>query len=83
MARKIIRPVIVAALAGAALTAALPAQATQASPRVAQGTEIYVTYFSNAQETTVVGSHWYGSCGLGSTGTTSSYYMVHEYLCPG
>ena len=79
MARKIIRPVIVAALAGAALTAALPAQA---SPRVAQGTEIYVTYFSNAQETTVVGSHWYGSCGLGSTGTTSSYYMVHEYLCP-
>jgi hypothetical protein len=83
MAGKIVRTGIVAVLAAIPLATGLPATAAHASPRVGQGEEIVVTYYSSAQETTIVGERAYGSCGLYETGTTSVYYSVNEYLCPG
>jgi hypothetical protein len=83
MARKIRRTGIFAVLAAMALAAGLPAVAAHASPSVGQGEEIVVTYYGNAQETTVVGQRAYGSCGVYESGTTSVYYSVNEYLCPG
>ena len=83
MAKKIIRAGIVAVLAGATLMAALPAQATQIRPHFPQGEEYLLTYYSNAQETTIVGEYAYGSCPKSYvTGTSSAYYTVHVYQCP-
>jgi hypothetical protein len=83
MARKIIRVGIVATLAGAALAAGLPAHAMQISPRITPGVEYVFTYYSNAQETTVIGERFFGSCGNYLTGTSSEYSTARSYLCPG
>jgi hypothetical protein len=70
-------------LASAAMAVStLPAQASQVRPGVAQGEEVVNTFYSNAQETTVVGSHAFGSCGNYTTGQITSYFTTHSYLCP-
>lgn len=70
-------------LASAAMAvSALPAQASQVRPGVAQGEEVVNTFYSNAQETTVVGTHAFGSCGNYTTGEITSYFTTHSYLCP-
>jgi hypothetical protein len=85
MTRKIIYAGIIAVLAGSALTAAVPAQASQplqARPGVNQGYEYIDTYYSDAQKTTVVGKYAWGSCGNYSTGNTySPYYTTFSYQC--
>jgi hypothetical protein len=82
MARKVIRAGIVAVLAGSALAAAVPAQASQIRPGVVQGYEYITTFYSNAQETTVVGTYAHGSCGNYDTGVTSLYHTIVVYQCP-
>jgi hypothetical protein len=82
MARMIIHAGIIAVIAGSTLAAALPAQAMQIRPQVTQGLEYVDTWYSNAQETTVVGTRHYGSCGLSVTGVTSPYMTLSFYLCP-
>ena len=81
MARKIIRAGMVAVLAGAALAAGVPAQASQIRPDVVQGYEYITTFYSNAQETTVVGTYAHGSCGNYATGVTSLYHTIVVYQC--
>jgi hypothetical protein len=82
VARKIIRAGIVAVLAGSALAAAAPAHASQIRPGVVQGYEYVTTFYSNAQETTVVGTYAHGSCGNYATGVTSLYHTINVYQCP-
>jgi len=84
MVKKFARTGIAAlVLAGFAIAASvLPAQAAQVRPGVAQGEEVVNTFYSNAQETTVVGSHAFGSCGNYTTGQITSYFTTHSYLCP-
>jgi len=82
MTRKIIRAGMVAVLAGSAIVAAVPAQASQIRPRVNQGDEYIDTYYSNAQETIIVGKYAWGSCGNYSTGDTDTpYYTLFWYNC--
>ena len=80
MARKIIRAGIVAVLAGAALTVAVPANAYIVGPF---GQEYITTYYSNAQHTTEVGQIISGACGFSETGTTSAYSTTFQYACSG
>jgi len=82
MTRKIIHVGIAAVLAGSALAAGVPAQASQIRPRVNQGDEYIDTFYSSAQETTVVGKYAWGSCGNYSTGDTNTpYYTLFWYNC--
>jgi hypothetical protein len=83
MARKLARTGIVTmVLAGAVMAGGgLPAVA-QDRPGVGFGTEVVVTYYNNAQHTTEVGQHAFGSCGLYTTGSTSNFTSVNEYMCP-
>jgi hypothetical protein len=87
MNKKIIHAGIIAVLAGSALTAAVPAQASQPSrarPAVNPGYEYIDTFYSDAQKTTVVGKYAWGACGNYSTGNTySPYYTTFSYQCSG
>jgi len=76
MTRTIARTgIAVLALAGAAsLGIALPAHA------VAPGEQIVITYYSNAQETTIVGVYEFG-CVYYSSGTMTAYHTTHAYAC--
>jgi hypothetical protein len=86
MAGKLVRSGLAAAAAAVAgltlVGGGLPAQA-QARPGIGQGTEVVWDYYNNAQHTTLVGEVARGSCGISSSGQTTAYYTVHEYLCPG
>jgi hypothetical protein len=80
MLRKLTRTGMAMVLAGAAVASTgLPAQA-QMKPRVGQGEEVVILYYSNAQHTTLVGEHEFG-CVYYTWGTESSYTSGNEYLC--
>jgi Family of unknown function (DUF6289) len=58
---------------------ALPASAA-ARPGVAPGEEILLTYYNNAQHSTVVGQYAYG-CTFSSWGESTSYYVTTAHAC--
>ena len=60
-------------------TCMLPASAA-ARPGVAPGEEILLTYYYNAQHSTVVGQYAYG-CSYYSWGQTTSYYVTTAHAC--
>ena len=76
MTRKIARTgiTILALAGGVSLGTALPAHG------VGSGEEVVITYYSDAQETTVVGVYEYG-CVYYSSGTMTAYHTTHAYGC--
>ncbi len=69
----------VTAAAGLTLAGGLSASAA-ARPSVGMGEEVVLTYYNNAQHTTVMGGYSFG-CTFSSWGSTSSYYTTNEYAC--
>lgn len=60
-----------------AVAVVVPAQKALA---VGQHEEVVITYYSDAQLTTVIGEYAFG-CTFSSWGSTSSYHTTHEYSC--
>ena len=71
----------VTAAAGMTLAGGLSASAA-ARPSVGMGEEIVLTYYNNAQHTTVIGGYSYG-CVFSSWGSNSSFFTTNSYACSG
>jgi hypothetical protein len=81
MIGKTTRIALAAALAAGLTMAASTLSASAATrPGVGQGEEVVITYYNNAQHSTVVGQYAFG-CTFSSWGESTSYETAIEYAC--
>jgi hypothetical protein len=82
MTRTLARTGIAAVIIASAVMAGggLPAQA---KPMILINSEIVISYYNNAQHSTLVGQRYIGGCSLGylDWGNTSSYSSSYGFSC--